>query len=151
MLAWQMIRAVEQAHAAGVCHGDLKLENFLVTSWGLVLLADLAPYKPPTLPADTPAPFSLFFDAGSRRRCYLAPERFVTTDAVPTQDAVPVLLSRSRPAAQRPSRPVTVELTPAMDVFALGELSGVWYSAGKGREMYGSLNPYTNLAAQVVA
>lgn len=66
-LAWQMVRAVEQAHGCGVTHGDLKLENFLITSWNWVLLTDFSPFKPAMLPADNPAEFSLYFDAGSRR------------------------------------------------------------------------------------
>ena len=59
-------------------HGDVKCENVLLTSWSWAVLADFAaPYKPATLPADNPADFSYFFDAGGRRRCYVAPERFV--------------------------------------------------------------------------
>ncbi|MEO2191257.1 MAG: hypothetical protein ABGY24_02300 [bacterium] len=35
------------AHAAGVCHGDLKSENVMLTSWGWVYLVDFSgPYKP---------------------------------------------------------------------------------------------------------
>ena len=73
---WQLICAVSQIHERGVCHGDIKLENVLVTSWNWVFLTDLANFKPALLPANNPADFSFFFDTGGRRRCYVAPERF---------------------------------------------------------------------------
>lgn len=53
-LAFQVLHGVAQSHAQGVCHGDIKCENVLLTSWGWVLLADYAPYKPTQLPADNP-------------------------------------------------------------------------------------------------
>jgi len=103
-LGFQMIAAVADAHSLGLTHGDVKLENFLVTSWGAVALSDFAPYKPGRLPSDSPALYSLFYDtggkAGGRRRGYLAPERFYD----PTNDD-PVRGD---------------EVLPAMDVFSLG-------------------------------
>jgi len=58
-----------------VCHGDIKLENILITSWNWVLLADFASFKPTYLPEDNPGDYSYFFDASRRRTCYIAPER----------------------------------------------------------------------------
>jgi phosphoinositide-3-kinase regulatory subunit 4 len=43
-----------QAHERGVCHGDIKCENVLVTSWNWVFITDFACYKPTYLPADNP-------------------------------------------------------------------------------------------------
>ena len=57
-LGYQLLLGVAQAHAAGVCHGDIKAENVLLTSWGWTLLADFASYKPTMLPADNPVRFS---------------------------------------------------------------------------------------------
>lgn len=58
-----------------LCHGDIKLENILVTSWLWLLLTDFASFKPAFLPEDNPADFSYFFDTSRRRTCYIAPER----------------------------------------------------------------------------
>lgn len=74
--AYQMLQAVAQCHSVGVRHGDIKTENFMVTTWNWLFLTDISFYKPTYLPADNPADYSFFFDSGQRRRCYLAPERF---------------------------------------------------------------------------
>lgn len=74
-LAFQLLHAVKQSHENGICHGDIKCENVLVTSWNWLYLADFASFKPTYIPDDDPSDFSFFFDTG-RRRCYLAPERF---------------------------------------------------------------------------
>ncbi|KAF8400928.1 hypothetical protein HHK36_014231 [Tetracentron sinense] len=73
-LAFQLLFAVKQSHDNGVCHGDIKCENVLVTSWNWLYLADFASFKPTYIPDDDPSDFSFFFDTGGRRRCYLAPE-----------------------------------------------------------------------------
>ncbi|KAF7258591.1 hypothetical protein EG68_03738 [Paragonimus skrjabini miyazakii] len=71
-------RSTGSEGSAGVlCHGDIKAENVLLTSWGWVLLSDPAPFKPCWLPADNPSEFTHYFDSSRRRVCYLAPERFV--------------------------------------------------------------------------
>lgn len=76
-LTHQLLTAVAQLHAAGVRHGDIKSENVMVTTWNGLLLTDIAFHKPTYLPADDPAAvYNYFFDAGQRRRCYLAVERF---------------------------------------------------------------------------
>ena len=62
----------------GVCHGDIKMENVMITSWNWILLTDFASFKPTFLPEDNPAEFSYFFDTSRRRTCYIAPERFKT-------------------------------------------------------------------------
>ncbi|KAA8534941.1 hypothetical protein F0562_029843 [Nyssa sinensis] len=75
-LAFQLLYAVNQSHEKGVCHGDIKCENVLVTSWNWLYLADFASFKPTYIPHNDPSDFSFFFDTGGRRRCYIAPERF---------------------------------------------------------------------------
>lgn len=100
-LAFQMLYALKQSHERGVCHGDIKCENVLVTSWNWLYLADYASFKPTYIPDDDPSDFSFFFDTGGRRRCYLAPERFYEpgSEAQITADAT---------------------LKPSMDIFSLG-------------------------------
>uniref|UniRef100_A0A7S3UFM9 non-specific serine/threonine protein kinase n=2 Tax=Picocystis salinarum TaxID=88271 RepID=A0A7S3UFM9_9CHLO len=115
-----MIRALADLHEVGVCHGDIKAENVLVTSWSWVFLADFAPYKPVVLPADNPADFNFYFSTGkvrsgrivSRQRCYLAPERFV--EAIPKDEE----LDRRK-------------LTSDMDVFSMGCVIAELFLDGK--------------------
>lgn len=100
-LAFQLLCAVKQSHERGICHGDIKCENVLVTSWNWLYLADFASFKPTYIPHDDPSDFSFFFDTGGRRRCYLAPERFYEHggEMQVAQDA---------------------QLKPSMDIFAVG-------------------------------
>ncbi|CAN6239168.1 unnamed protein product [Urochloa humidicola] len=100
-LAFQLIHAVEQSHSKGVCHGDIKCENVLVTSWNWLYLADFASFKPTYIPHDDPSDRSFYFDTGERRICYLAPERFYEHGG------------ESQVAADAP-------LQPSMDIFSLG-------------------------------
>lgn len=59
-----------------ICHGDIKSENILLTTWGGIYLSDFAPYKPTYLPIDNPADFAYFFKSSPRQVCNIAPERF---------------------------------------------------------------------------
>ncbi|KAL9242324.1 hypothetical protein vseg_016337 [Gypsophila vaccaria] len=100
-LAFQLLCAVKQSHDLGICHGDIKCENVLVTSWNWVYLADFASFKPTYIPDDDPSDFSFFFDTGGRRLCYLAPERFYEHGSdLPVAHGSP--------------------LKPSMDIFAVG-------------------------------
>jgi len=53
-IVYQLLESLVQAHGRGVCHGDIKAENVLITSWSWVFLGDFAPYKPVVLPMDNP-------------------------------------------------------------------------------------------------
>lgn len=53
-IAFQLLHAAAQCHERGICHGDIKSENVLMTSWQWAVLADWAPFKPVHLPADNP-------------------------------------------------------------------------------------------------
>ncbi|XP_023927854.2 serine/threonine-protein kinase VPS15 [Quercus suber] len=100
-LAFQLLLAVKQSHEKGVCHGDIKCENVLVTSWNWLYLADFASFKPTYIPYDDPSDFSFFFDTGGRRLCYLAPERFY-------EHGGEMQVAQDAP------------LRPSMDIFAVG-------------------------------
>ena len=97
-----------------VCHGDIKTENVMVTSWNWVLLTDLASVKPVYLPEDNPADFNFFFDTSRRRSCYIAPERFLDFRQSENSDSQLNLPDIDLANHQRG------ELTPAMDIFSAG-------------------------------
>ena len=92
-LAFQLLKALEQLHGAGFCHGDIKPENVMVTSWNWLLLSDMAPFKPTYMPEDDPADYGFFFSGGSseqktsRKSCCVAPERFFSARGI-----LPVLM-----------------------------------------------------------
>ncbi|EIE24687.1 hypothetical protein COCSUDRAFT_258, partial [Coccomyxa subellipsoidea C-169] len=112
-IAFQLLHALAQVHERGVCHGDIKCENALVTSWNWVYLADFASYKPTYLPVDNPADFSFYFDTGGRRRCYIAPERFYESG---TSDVGQLAVQR---------------LMPEMDIFSMGCVIAELFMEGK--------------------
>nr|XP_018916322.1 PREDICTED: phosphoinositide 3-kinase regulatory subunit 4 [Bemisia tabaci] len=110
-IAFQILYALHQCHKVGVCHGDIKLENILVTSWHWVLLSDFASYKPTFLPDDNPADFSYFFDTSRRRTCYIAPERFLRSMGG-AETGGQLLFTEENVSSS--------DLTPAMDIFSTG-------------------------------
>lgn len=76
-LVFQMLKIIHELHDLCIHHGDLKLENFLVTSWNWLMLADFANFTKPTfIPEDNPNQYSFYYDSSDRRVCYIAPERF---------------------------------------------------------------------------
>ncbi|GCC24842.1 phosphoinositide 3-kinase regulatory subunit 4 isoform X1 [Chiloscyllium punctatum] len=119
-VAFQLLTALEQAHRAGVRHGDIKTENVMVTSWNWVLLTDFASFKPTYLPEDNPADFNYFFDTSRRRTCYIAPERFVdgtmfSTELEAARDSTTPLVDLTHN-----NQRTRGELKPAMDIFSAG-------------------------------
>ncbi|CAR23695.1 ubiquitin-binding serine/threonine protein kinase VPS15 [Lachancea thermotolerans CBS 6340] len=76
-IIFQLLRSLDDIHSRGVCHGDLKLENLMLTSWNWLVVTDFSSLLKPTyLPDDNPGEFSFYFDTSQRRSCYVAPERF---------------------------------------------------------------------------
>ncbi|KAJ9451187.1 putative serine/threonine-protein kinase VPS15 [Diplonema papillatum] len=97
-LSFQLLKAVQELHAAHVPHGDLKVQNVMITSLGWLYVTDVAPFKPSHI--SNPADFSYFFDSAENRHCNLAPER-ITDDSL---------------VAEKQTDPVTEK----MDVFGVG-------------------------------
>ncbi|KAG5438557.1 hypothetical protein PCANB_002661 [Pneumocystis canis] len=96
-IVFQLLCGLRDCHSKGVCHGDIKIENIMMTSWNWAYLVDFSCFKPIFLPEDNPADFSYFYDSSSRRVCYIAPERFL-----------------------RPNEQGNGGLTDKMDIFSLG-------------------------------
>eukprot|EP00045_Choanoeca_perplexa_P017202 m.246241 g.246241 ORF g.246241 m.246241 type:complete len:1354 (-) comp17472_c0_seq1:1616-5677(-) len=112
-IIYQLLQGLAGAHKEGCCHGDIKVDNVLLTSWAWAYWTDFAPFKPVQMPANNPAAFSFFFDTTGRRTCLIAPERFYdsteATDNELFQDG---------------------SLTPAMDMFSFGCLVYEFYTEG---------------------
>eukprot|EP00049_Salpingoeca_infusionum_P027533 m.33029 g.33029 ORF g.33029 m.33029 type:complete len:1422 (+) comp9569_c2_seq1:216-4481(+) len=108
-VCYQLLMCLRDCHEYGVHHGDIKIDNILVSSWLWVYLSDFANFKPALLPDDNPTGFSYFYDASGKRSCNIAPERFYTP-------------AKSQGAAQSVKDEIyrSANLTPAMDLFSLG-------------------------------
>lgn len=134
-----MLCALNQSHKQRICHGDIKLENILITSWNWILLSDFASFKPTFLPEDNPADYTYFFDTSRRRTCYIAPERFIASANVELSTIV----------GEGPSGSGT--LTPAMDIFSAGcALLELW-SEGTAPFEFSQLLAYRSGEEELVA
>ncbi|XP_052870427.1 phosphoinositide 3-kinase regulatory subunit 4-like [Anopheles cruzii] len=114
-ITFQILCALHQCHKQHICHGDIKLENILITSWNWVLLSDFASFKPTYLPEDNPADYSYFFDTSRRRTCYIAPERFVLAGSGPE-----TVHPKDGPLVGDGQSYCGGQLLPEMDIFSAG-------------------------------
>lgn len=114
-IAYQILVGLKDVHKRGVCHGDIKNENIVMTSWNLLYLADFAPFKPAYLPADDPAEFNFYFDTTSRQCCCVAPERFYDAGS---------RISQKLTAGEE------VSLQSSMDIFSAGCIIGELFLDG---------------------
>lgn len=123
-LVYQMLKIVDNLHRnLRIHHGDLKLENFLVTSWNWLVLTDFASYTKPTfIPEDNPSQFSFYYDSSERRLCYLAPERFYNSKK---------FSNHSQNIHDDGKYGGKDELTDEMDLFSLGCIIAELYSDGE--------------------
>lgn len=99
----QLLEALQALHDCGVVHGFITSTQIGITSWGHVVLLDIASYKSlQTLPDDDPSLYLYYFQELQQdptvTGCYLAPERFHSK----TESSTPF------------------QLTPQMDVFSAG-------------------------------
>jgi phosphoinositide-3-kinase, regulatory subunit 4 len=119
-LTYQLLAALEQAHSKGICHGDIKSENVLVTSWNWLVLADFGPYKPVRLPAanDVAVLYYFFEPHKGRAACNLAPERFVgePSDRRSTLSSVSSRPSMSSGTPVPTPEPATIKLPTVCEV-----------------------------------
>ncbi|XP_023244916.1 phosphoinositide 3-kinase regulatory subunit 4 isoform X2 [Copidosoma floridanum] len=136
-ITFQALCAVHQAHKYGVCHGDIKTENIMITSWNWILLTDFASFKPTVVAKDTPADFSYFFDMSRRRACYVAPERFVRTITYEVDNTSNALFS---------DQDLKIgDLHPMMDIFSLGCALIELYNEGRPPFDFPGLLGYRNI------
>lgn len=99
-ICFQIIYSVCQLHKIGKCHGDIKLNNILLSSYMSVFLTDISTYKPTYIKSDDLNTYTTFFSNNFtlQKPCYIAPERFDDN-------------------AQKLSQE---KLKPEMDVFSIG-------------------------------
>ncbi|KAE9548761.1 hypothetical protein FO519_008034 [Halicephalobus sp. NKZ332] len=109
-IAFQLLKALEQCRREGVCHGDIKSHNILVSSSLWVNLTDFASFKPTFVPCDTPSAFTFFFNASRSNGCNIAPERF--------KKSVDFDLFNTDVPENLPD--LTLGKTDAMDIFSIG-------------------------------
>lgn len=111
-IVYQLLYTLARMHEVGVCHGDLKTENILLTSWNWVMITDIGLFKPVYLPDDNQSQFSFYFDTSQRHSCYVAPERFKTQE-------------ESARCNQEHAK-----LNPKSDIFSLGCVIAELYNDG---------------------
>ncbi|EQC25017.1 VPS15 protein kinase [Saprolegnia diclina VS20] len=147
-ITFQLLKALEQCHSRGICHGDIKQENVMVTSWNWIFLTDFAPFKPTYMPEDDPAEYYYYFCASdaSRRSCSVAPERFygshrdvlsrlADSDISVEEFDKHVNMARATPSSM-PSTPSSTAtpkgtLHESMDIFATGCVIAELFNGGK--------------------
>ncbi|KAI2805289.1 phosphoinositide-3-kinase, regulatory subunit 4 [Blomia tropicalis] len=119
-IVYQILRCLAWCHERKLYHGDIKLENILVTSNMWVIMTDFATYKPVNLPEDNPSFFNYFFDTSRRRCCNIAPERFVSTASLAQMDNQPSTIHGNNSSASLPSLGQESNFNEAMDMFSIG-------------------------------
>jgi len=114
-ISFQILTALRDARKRKISHGDIKSENILVTSWNWVYVTDFSSFKPTFLPLDNPSDFAYFYDTSGRRNCYIAPERFFTTEKTPESS-----FKRGMNESHGDSEKRDNKITEAMDIFSSG-------------------------------
>ena len=78
-LIYQLLFSLNELHSNEIIHGDLKMENILLTSYNSLFLTDISPYKPAHLEIDNIILYTYFFGSVNKS-CYLSPERILNRD-----------------------------------------------------------------------
>ena len=100
----QFFYGIYQLHEAEIYHGDIRIENILLTSNSSVFICDISPFKPAYIKIDDIGIYTFYFGNNSTdnfRTCYLAPERIVDKSEEYKYNKI-------------------YDLTPAMDIFSAG-------------------------------
>ena len=106
-IIFQLLFAVSELHERGIIHGDIKLENIMLTSNGSLFLTDIASYKSAYIPIDNSMVYTYYFGSmkGSLKTCNVAPERFIEKNATTPEKSTDTSTSSK---------------TFKMDIFSLG-------------------------------
>ncbi|OAF69842.1 PI3-kinase subunit [Intoshia linei] len=124
IIVYQILLALQQCHSKRICHGDLKMQNVLLTSWNWTVVADFAPFKPVYLPNDDPSLFYYFFDLADLNTCYVAPERFLPSSVYKNEQNIvnPNINSQifNRHDESDDESAFSPVLTTEMDIFSAG-------------------------------
>ena len=107
-IIFQLLLAVCELHERGIIHGDIKVENIMLTSNGSLFLTDIASYKSAYIPIDNSTVYTYYFGSTNQsvKTCNVAPERFIEKNALSTSDITTNTANSSK--------------TVKMDVFSLG-------------------------------
>ncbi|PAV76065.1 hypothetical protein WR25_02868 [Diploscapter pachys] len=136
---FQLFKALAQCEDVGVCHGDIKSQNVLVSSSNWLQICDFAPFKPSFLPHDNPSSFNFFFDTSRRQSCYLAPERFLST------------ADYDKLFAEKKEDWLFGSLSPEMDMFSAGCVVYELLCDGQPAFTYGELCKYKAMSGSEAA
>ncbi|KII62218.1 Phosphoinositide 3-kinase regulatory subunit 4 [Thelohanellus kitauei] len=117
---FQMLQILQHIHPR-VVHGDIKLENFLVTSWDFLILSDFSiPIKPATLQSEMlNNEFNYFFDTSGRHSCYISPERITQKKSRSLFEIQSIVELESIDATEK-SQLADEKPSPLIDIFSLG-------------------------------
>lgn len=117
-ITFQILQALVQMHENGVCHGDIKAENVLLTSFQRAIVSDIATaFKPSLVRDDNPSDFSYFYNTSGRRTASIAPERLQSAEACAAAASLNDQLGESG-SLSGSGAGSTVQ--PAADIFAAG-------------------------------
>ena len=133
-VAHQILRALDGLHGAAIRHGHLTCENVGMTSWGWVLLTDVATYKPVSVPDDDPSDFIAHYQersAGVAAATVVAAEGGTGAAAESggggggggggaRGERQRCYLAPERFFARREGEKPATEVTDAMDIFSAG-------------------------------
>ena len=102
-IIFQFFYGIYQLHESKIYHGDIRIENILLTSNSSVFISDISPFKPAYIIINDIGMYTYYFGNNSNdnfRSCYLAPERIVEKNEFDSKKEY--------------------MLTPAMDIFSAG-------------------------------
>lgn len=79
-LTFQVLCAVQQLHEKDLVHGDIKPDNFLLTSYDWLFLSDIHVQKPVLIDDENLDEYNKFFGhLDNNKQCFVAPEKWYSS------------------------------------------------------------------------